>query len=73
MMDFFVRETRAVVEGPIAIVRFGTCGGLSPDAIPGTVVCAAAGSSFVSRNYDYFDGSSNHSDVGSPYILHKVK
>lgn len=26
MMDFFVREARAVVRGPMTIVRFGTCG-----------------------------------------------
>lgn len=27
MMDFFVREVRAIVDGPIAIIRYGTCGG----------------------------------------------
>lgn len=54
MMDFFVREIRAVVQGPMAIIRYGTCGGLGPDALPGTVVCASKGSSFVGRNYDYF-------------------
>jgi hypothetical protein len=26
MMDFVVRETRAVVDGPMAIIRLGTCG-----------------------------------------------
>jgi len=26
MIDFVVRETRAVVDGPINIIRFGTCG-----------------------------------------------
>ena len=38
MMDFFVRESRAVVKGPMAIIRYGTCGGLHPDAFPGTIV-----------------------------------
>ena len=28
MMDFVVRETRAIVDGEMAMFRFGTCGGL---------------------------------------------
>ncbi|KAJ8604973.1 hypothetical protein CTAYLR_006905 [Chrysophaeum taylorii] len=50
MMDFVVREARFVVEGPMAIVRLGTCGarGLNP----GTV--AGAGSSvFVTSHKGY--------------------
>lgn len=31
MMDFAVREVRAVVEGPMIMVRYGTCGGLRAD------------------------------------------
>ena len=69
MMDFFVRELRAVVDGPLAILRFGTCGGLSVDAPPGTVVCASHGAAFVSRNYDYF---SDPRGAGEPYQIHRV-
>lgn len=54
MMDFFVRETRAVVHGPMAMIRFGTCGGLTPDATEGTIVVAAGGSGYICRNPDAF-------------------
>ncbi|CAE8664854.1 unnamed protein product [Polarella glacialis] len=37
MMDFFVREARAVVEGPMAIVRFGTCGCLQESTAVGSL------------------------------------
>lgn len=72
MMDFFVRELRAVVEGPMAIVRLGTCGGLSSDAPAGSVVVASAGSAFVSRKWDDFpcDGAAS-STLG--YNIHKVR
>jgi uridine phosphorylase len=69
MMDFFVREVRAVVDGPMAIIRYGTCGGLGPDALPGKVVCASGGASFVGRNYDYFvEGA----ETKKPYTMYKV-
>ena len=54
MMDLFVRETRAVTEGPLVICRFGTCGGISADAPPGSVVVASLGSAYVTRNPDAF-------------------
>ena len=61
MMDFFVRETRAVTDGPIVCARFGTCGGITEKAITGAVVVAKGGSAFVNRNPDAFvycyDGS----------------
>lgn len=54
MMDFFVRESRAVVDGPMAIVRYGTCGGLSELAIPGKIAVATGGSGYVVRNPNAF-------------------
>ena len=54
MMDFFVRESRAVVQGRMAIVRYGTCGGISTDALPGSIVVASGGSGYVTRNADAF-------------------
>eukprot|EP01032_Pedospumella_encystans_P011311 gene11311-13157_t len=54
MMDFFVRETRAVVEGPMAMIRFGTCGGLTLDTLPGSVMVAAEGAGYICRNPDAF-------------------
>lgn len=52
MMDFVVRECRHVVEGPMAIVRYGTTGLLRDSLGPGTVLLAQS-SRMLSRNYDY--------------------
>ncbi|KAI9152519.1 hypothetical protein H9P43_009310 [Blastocladiella emersonii ATCC 22665] len=52
MMDFFVREIRAVVTGPIHIVRFGSCGSLGT-ARAGDLIVANE-SLACSRNFDYF-------------------
>ncbi|DAZ92542.1 TPA: hypothetical protein N0F65_012772 [Lagenidium giganteum] len=53
-MDFVVRETRAIVDGPMAIIRFGTCGGLQADVAPGSVVVCGPGSVAVTRDPDAF-------------------
>ncbi|KAL9559395.1 hypothetical protein MBANPS3_000470 [Mucor bainieri] len=53
MMDFFVRETRASVEGTLAIIRFGSCGTLSHLAPPGAVIVPSGGYC-IRRNIDYF-------------------
>lgn len=78
-MDFVVRESRAVVDGPMLIVRsvsltvatictllivcrlssmlhrrFGTCGGVKKDIVPGSVVVAGRGSVAVTRNPDAY-------------------
>jgi uridine phosphorylase len=53
MMDFFVRETRASVEGTLAIIRFGSCGSLSHLAPPGAVIIPSGGYC-IRRNIDYF-------------------
>lgn len=42
-MDFVVRESRAVVDGQMAIVRLGTCGALRPPATLGTLLVASQG------------------------------
>ncbi|CAG8598652.1 24469_t:CDS:2 [Cetraspora pellucida] len=51
MMDFFVREARAVVDGSMIIIRFGTCGTIGK-ATAGDVVIPE-GSFVVTKNYDY--------------------
>lgn len=55
MMDFFVRETRAVIEPgqKMLAVRFGTCGGLDPTCGAGTIV-VATGAALVTRDPDFF-------------------
>lgn len=51
MMDFVVRETRAVVDGPMAMLRYGTCGGVR-DTPVGTVVVASDGTVLIRREAD---------------------
>ncbi|GJJ78530.1 hypothetical protein EMPS_10889 [Entomortierella parvispora] len=66
MMDFFVRECRAVVDGPMLMIRLGSCGSLS-DCKVGDI-CVPSSSFLVQRNVDYF---SEDGDNGSPYHLSK--
>ncbi|KAL6753071.1 nucleoside phosphorylase domain-containing protein [Haematococcus lacustris] len=51
-MDFVVRESRAVVEGHMAIVRLGTCGAVQRLAKLGDLLVASSGSIAVRRNPD---------------------
>jgi uridine phosphorylase len=52
MMDFFIREVRAIVTGPLHIIRFGSCGSLGHAQTGDMVV--ATNSVSCHRNYDYF-------------------
>ncbi|GMH36897.1 hypothetical protein BSKO_04770 [Bryopsis sp. KO-2023] len=65
-MDFVVRETRAVVEGPMAILRLGSCGGIQPPARLGNLAVASKGSICIRRNPDAF---SNSNGSCPPYTL----
>ncbi|KAI1313428.1 hypothetical protein EDD11_002636 [Mortierella claussenii] len=69
MMDFFVRECRAVVDGPMIMVRLGSCGSLS-DATVGDI-CVPSGSYLVQRNVDYF-AEDVSTDAVKPYHLSKI-
>lgn len=69
MMDFFVRETRAVVTGTVAIIRFGSCGSLTERAPPGSVIVPHGGYC-IRRNIDYFSDHPINQDLKkSPYII----
>eukprot|EP00798_Chlamydomonas_sp_ICE-L_P032560 gene32561-17225_t len=46
-MDFVVRESRAVIDGPMAILRLGTCGVIQPPASLGNLVLATHGSTAI--------------------------
>lgn len=71
MMDFFVREARAVVNGPMAIVRFGTCGGLQAAQGAGGIAVASKGAVGVRRNFDAFaDGVDRK--PGNPYLVSSI-
>lgn len=66
-MDFFVRELKAIVRGPVAIVRVGTCGAIAGGTI-GMVSVPTDGAVMVQRNYDYpfvFSNASMENLVGS--------
>lgn len=51
-MDFLVREVRAVTDGPLRIVRLGSCAGLRPDLPVGSIAVASKGSVFIRQNPD---------------------
>lgn len=46
-MDFVIRECLAVVEGPLAMIRLGTCGAIQPPAHLGNFLVASQGSGCV--------------------------
>lgn len=73
MMDFFVREARAIVEGDIVIVRFGSCGyiGLEDKEALGKI-CVAPNAFSVTRNFDFFEIGSEMVDGIKPYRFSKV-
>ncbi|SJX63747.1 related to Purine-nucleoside phosphorylase [Sporisorium reilianum f. sp. reilianum] len=72
VVDFFVRECRAVVQGEMIIVRLGSCGSMQPEYGIGTVVVPKA-SFGISRNYDYFhhDTTADERRTGAlePYLI----
>ena len=64
MMDMFMREVRATVQGPLAIVRLGSCGGIGSRARVGRLLVADQ-STLIARNFDYFTLGK-----GSPYHIY---
>merc|ERR1719414_359448 len=72
MMDFFVREGRAVTKGPMAVVRFGTCGVLRDAVNVGTISVATEGSICVQRNFGAFRRGSDHCNGHPPYLISDV-
>lgn len=53
MMDFAVREIRAITEGPLSIIRLGSCGTPHDDISIGTLV-AAKESFCITTNYEAY-------------------
>ncbi|UZJ51770.1 hypothetical protein CBS101457_001090 [Exobasidium rhododendri] len=53
LVDFFIRECRAVVHGDMIVVRIGSCGTMTGTAPIGSVV-VPYNSFGVTRNYDHF-------------------
>jgi uridine phosphorylase len=57
MVDFLVRECRAVVDGTMCIIRYGTCGTPAPTIKVGSVVVSDS-SILVRRNPDHWTNES---------------
>eukprot|EP00842_Homolaphlyctis_polyrhiza_P005307 jgi/Hompol1/5778/HPOL_004686-RA len=72
MADFAVRELRHVVDGDIALIRFGTTGGIGPLARVGLVTVASPGAVMISRNYDYFNQDIENGSTATPYTISQV-
>lgn len=68
-IDFVVRESRAVVRGEIAIVRFGSSGGMR-DTPPGAMCVATDGCVSITRNPDAFASDADGSETA--YMYSKV-
>lgn len=73
-MDFFVRELRAILrEGPLNVIRVGTCGSIrrvadsndgdgdSNDDDLGRIALCSGGSAIIQRNFNYFSPSPSQS------------
>jgi len=67
MIDFVVRECRAVVAGDMAFLRLGTCGVVDEATPIGTVCVASEGSVLVRREPDMFGVEGGCS--GPPYSV----
>jgi uridine phosphorylase len=55
MMDFFIREGRHIVDGPMCVIRLGTCGTPTKDIELGTIVVADR-SVCIQTDYDATNG-----------------
>nr|KAJ3398186.1 hypothetical protein HK105_005224 [Polyrhizophydium stewartii] len=72
MADMMVREIRATVEGPIQLIRFGSCGGIGTRSQVGLIAVAKDGAASVTRNNDFFAPmyAGNAPDESlSPYVI----
>ena len=67
MMDFVIREVRAIVEGPLVMVRVGTSGTPQQLVNPGTFVQCWPGSYFCRRNPDAWAD-----ERAAPYLMSKL-
>ncbi|KAJ3304266.1 hypothetical protein HDV03_003003 [Kappamyces sp. JEL0829] len=54
--DMMMREVRAVTDGPLLVIRFGSCGAIG-NGTPGSIAVASDGAVMISKNYDYWQDS----------------
>ncbi|GAA5913035.1 hypothetical protein JCM8208_005675 [Rhodotorula glutinis] len=67
MVDFFVREVRAVVDGDLAIIRFGSCGSLDPSLPVGSIGVPKQALQ-ISTNYAHWHGDGDK-EAEPPYLF----
>lgn len=68
MIDFLVRECRAVIDGTMVVLRYGTCGTPQP-TIPVGTVCVTSSSVLIRRNPDHWLPSPTGGPSPSPYDI----
>jgi len=74
MMDFLIREGRHIVNGPMCVIRLGTCG-TPKDGIPLGAVVVADQSACLQTNYDMDDTLPYRISKfvpGDPVICHQL-
>lgn len=64
-MDFLVRELRAIIVGPLVLIRVGTCGAINNGRI-GMLSLPGAGALMILRNYSYRFGSDRAENKSTP-------
>ncbi|KAL8286798.1 hypothetical protein RQP46_004326 [Phenoliferia psychrophenolica] len=69
MVDFLVREVRAVTEGDLAIIRFGSCGSLDPTLPVGSLGVPKRAMTIMT-NYDHWHAGEGEVKP-APYIFSK--
>lgn len=72
LVDFFVRECRAVVLGDLIVVRLGSCGSLDADISLGSIAVPLR-SHGVFRNYDWFHPQTTEKERQSSKPYHVTK
>ena len=68
MMDMMVREVRAVTEGPLALIRLGSCGSVCGLIPVGSLVVASSGL-MITRNFSVLPTADSPSlyHIGRPW------
>jgi uridine phosphorylase len=73
VLDMFLREVRATTQGPLLVLRFGSCGRIGK--VPAGSVCVSTGGILINKNYDYWQHQYENGNYGkdcSPYLISNI-
>ncbi|KAJ2999921.1 hypothetical protein HDV02_001440 [Globomyces sp. JEL0801] len=74
--DMMVREVRAITEGPLLMIRFGSCGAIGEKGDVGKIAVAKEGAIMISKNFDHwnniYEGHEGEEAAKDPYVMSKV-